>query len=81
MAAPTPTAPCPCSSPDDNPDRLMSVPEWCAYWGIGEPFTRKLIRLEKIYPVRLGRRVFLPKSEGNAVIARNTDYDPMCHFR
>ncbi|MFB7800344.1 helix-turn-helix domain-containing protein [Isoptericola sp. NPDC056134] len=65
----------------DNPDRLMSVPDWCDYWGIGEPFTRKLIRQGEIEPVRLGRRVYLTKSQGNAVIARKTVTNPMRHFQ
>lgn len=56
----------------ENPNYLMSVREWCAYWGIGEPFARKLIRERQIDAVRIGRRVFLVKSEGDAVIARST---------
>ena len=56
----------------ENPNYLMGVPEWSAYWGIGEPFVRKLIRERQIDVVRLGSRVFLVKSEGDAVIARNT---------
>ncbi|CPU63348.1 Uncharacterised protein [Mycobacteroides abscessus] len=62
------TAECAC----ENRNYLMGVPEWSAYWGIGEPFVRKLIRERQIDVVRIGRRVFLVKSEGDAVIARST---------
>ncbi len=70
------TAECAC----ENPNYLMSVREWCAYWGIGEPFARKLIRERQIDVVRLGRRVFLMKSEGDAVIARSTTHSTYRYF-
>lgn len=70
------TTECACA----NPDYLMGVPEWCAYWGIGEPLARKLIRAGQIDVVRLGRRVFLTKSEGDAVIARSTTSSAYRYF-
>ena len=63
----------------ENPDRLMSIASWCLYWGINESFARKLIRTGQIERVRLGRRIYLTKSEGNAVIARNTLVAPTRH--
>jgi excisionase family DNA binding protein len=77
-SGPTPDTPQPtthssaaaASTPPD-PDRrlVLSIPEACQALGVGETMLRQLIACGQLPALRLGRRVLIPRSAVEAMVA------------